>query len=237
MLVSVLVVPAIPLVILLANGGFVWREDCMTARGSVQTSHTYRINQVIPYLAPSEAGCSYYSGTRVAASAIGFWKIPDVKRARAESSTNASPETARFVAGAADVLAAVSTDWEGQKELRANVLGVDRSEAIAMVRRGFDKTEAAYEEQIDRLEGLSDPSDDELALLKTSLTGWLRIQLSANEITLTALDGGGGTEQINRELEGLADDLISARTSLLRLRAVLPSRYPELDSWTFLDND
>lgn len=235
-LVAVFTVPAVLLLFVFANGGYVWRDDCMTARGSVETSYSYRINQLVPYLAPSEPGCSYYSGTRVLASAVGFWEIPTVRGTSTETSSTASAETARFVTGASEALEVVSRDWERQKGLEDEVRGLSRSETIEVLRRSLDTTKTTYEEQIDRLRRLPDPSDDDLVVLRSSLTDWMRLQLAAQDVFMTAFESGASREEMDARQAELADDLQRRRATLLRMRAVLPSRYPELDSWSFLNN-
>jgi hypothetical protein len=232
-LVAALGVIAVILLIVVINGGYVWRSDCATSRGTVKTSYSYSLYQLVPYLAPSESGCSYYSGTRVIASAIGFWKIPDANGGNAAPSS--SPETAQFVAGASDVLDAISKDWQRQLALqRRGFQGLGRDEAIARFRTGAARIEATYERAVDRLERLPDPSDDDLTLLRTSLTEWLRLQLAVGDVLLRAIERGATSEELERDTAQFLDDFRSNRTTLLRLRAVLPSRYPELDNWVFL---
>lgn len=225
---------AVGLFILVVNGGFVWRSDCVTSRGTVETSYRYSLVQLLPYLAPSQSGCTYYSGTRVVASTIGFWKIPDANGGSAAPSS--SPETAQFVAGSSHVLTVISEDWQRQLALQGEIEGVGRDEAIAKFRNGMLRIRATYEEAIDRLERLPEPGDDDLTLLRTSLIEWLRLQLAVGDVLLRALDSGATSEEIERDVSEFEDDLRSRHATLVRMRAVLPSRYPELDSWVFLED-
>lgn len=227
---------AAAVVLLIAgNGGYVWREDCTTSTGRVETAWSYRIHQIIPYLAPSQPGCEYYSGTRAIASAVGVWKIPRVEAARREDASSASPQTKSFVDGASQVLASISGRWDRTVRLGEEIRGMPPSEALALVRREFDGISAAYNRHIERLETLPVTSDDELEQLRRSLVEWLRLQQSANEIVLSGIESGSTQETIEAQVRELASDMATSRASLLRLRATLPPRYPSLREWAFLE--
>lgn len=62
------------------NGGYAYRTQCPGLNGSTETVWTYRIKQIIPYLAHSKAGCQVQSGTRVVLDAVGIWKFPATER-------------------------------------------------------------------------------------------------------------------------------------------------------------
>lgn len=233
---SVLAVLVVPVLFVLVNGGLTYRIQCPTAEGTVKTRWSYEWNQPIPYLlAPTETGCEVHSATHVLASKAGIAKLDEHGASSVETSATASGETVRFVAGASGVLAAVSDDWVRQKRAASEAQGLSRRETVDLLRRSSATTHTVYGEQIRSLERLPAPSDDDLAALRTSLAEWLRIQLSANEVLLDLLDRGASKDQFERDLTPFSDDLRTRRITMLRLRAVLPSRYPELDRWAFLD--
>lgn len=70
---------AVVLVVVLSliGSGYVWRAECVTTRGTIERSWSYRISQITPYVAPEKRGCSFHSGTRVALSATGIWALRD----------------------------------------------------------------------------------------------------------------------------------------------------------------
>jgi len=63
--------------VLLANGGYAYRSQCPQASGSVETSWSYQISSVVPYLRYSRSGCAVHSATRVGLAKLGIWKISD----------------------------------------------------------------------------------------------------------------------------------------------------------------
>jgi hypothetical protein len=78
------------LLIAAINGGYVYRTQCAGASGSTETNWTYKINQVIPYIGYSKAGCETHTGTRVALDSLGIWKL--------HNSTTAVDHTAEYTA-------------------------------------------------------------------------------------------------------------------------------------------
>ena len=97
LLVGLVMLLGAVLVIGVINGGYTWRADCVTSRGTVERSYSYRITQVFPYLAPSEPGCRFHSGTRVALSAIGVWGIEDESAAELEAEVERSKSAQTFL--------------------------------------------------------------------------------------------------------------------------------------------
>lgn len=73
----VLGVGAIALIFLLINGGYVYRTKCPLPSGGTQTSWTYGINDILPYIRSTSAPCKSHTGTRLALSAIGISPIHD----------------------------------------------------------------------------------------------------------------------------------------------------------------
>lgn len=66
---------AVVLVIVLVNGGYVYKTTCQQPNGSTTTGWDYRINDVIPYFGFSQSGCKAHTATREVLSAIGLWKL------------------------------------------------------------------------------------------------------------------------------------------------------------------
>jgi len=61
--------------VVLVNGGYVYRTSCPRADGRVETSWQWRINDVIPYLGYSVSDCQSHTATRELLSAVGIWKL------------------------------------------------------------------------------------------------------------------------------------------------------------------
>lgn len=66
---------AVVLVIVLVNGGYVYKTTCQQPNGSTTTGWEYRINDVVPYFGFSQSGCTAHTATREVLSAIGLWKL------------------------------------------------------------------------------------------------------------------------------------------------------------------
>ena len=69
--VSVLVV------LLVVNGGYVYRTQCPHVDGSTETSWRYGISDIVPYVGYSQSGCQVHTATRLLLDAIGIWKLHD----------------------------------------------------------------------------------------------------------------------------------------------------------------
>ena len=57
------------------NGGYIYRTQCAGAGGSTDTSWSYKINQIVPYIGYSKTGCETHTATRVALNSLGIWKF------------------------------------------------------------------------------------------------------------------------------------------------------------------
>jgi hypothetical protein len=72
---GVLTFVVVALLVVAVNGGYVYRTQCAGAGGSIETNWSYKINQVIPYIGYSKAGCDTHTATRVALNSVGIWKF------------------------------------------------------------------------------------------------------------------------------------------------------------------
>jgi hypothetical protein len=150
----------------LVNGGLVYRKQCPTAEGTVKTDWTYRWSAPLPYvLAPSEEGCEVHSGTRMALSSIGLWKVPQRTAADLERKYAASSRTDPGVAYISNVIA-VMNDLRRATRERVSV-----KESFRVMRKGGDdlhalKPPAYLRADHQRMLGAYDRSlaDDVLAL-------------------------------------------------------------------------
>src|SRR5581483_9941142 len=75
------VVVSVPvlLVVLAINGGYVYRTRCPHIQGSTETSWSYRIYEILPYIGYSRTGCQVHTATRVALDWVGLWKLPSAQ--------------------------------------------------------------------------------------------------------------------------------------------------------------
>src|SRR6266508_2071649 len=57
---------------LLLNGGYVYKTSCPLASGGTQTTWTYGIDDILPYIRHTSEPCTAHTGTRLVLSAIGI---------------------------------------------------------------------------------------------------------------------------------------------------------------------
>jgi hypothetical protein len=76
---------AVLLAIVAINGGYVYRTQCLHVGGSTESSWSWRINDLIPYLGYSRSGCEVHTATRWALDAVGVWSIKSESVTAAES--------------------------------------------------------------------------------------------------------------------------------------------------------
>jgi hypothetical protein len=113
-LVRALGVIAVAAAVLLVNGGYVYRTKCPLASGSSQTSWTYGINDVLPYIQRASAPCKSHTGTRLALSAMGAWPIHDGFSAPL---THVAPEDKAAASALADGTAAINVEYGRERRL------------------------------------------------------------------------------------------------------------------------
>lgn len=112
------------LVIAVLIGGYSYRKTCPTAAQGIERSWTFQIAAFLPYIfKPSETDCSVHSGTRVALSAIGLFKIKNETAgqiARQDAANATSPGRIYFdevYAAMADMKAATANGISGLQQL------------------------------------------------------------------------------------------------------------------------
>lgn len=74
------------LVIVLVNGGYVYRTQCPHIQGSTETSWSYHINDIVPYFGYSRTGCEVHTASRLALDWVGVWKLHSATTPPASSS-------------------------------------------------------------------------------------------------------------------------------------------------------
>jgi hypothetical protein len=115
--------------VVLVNGGYVYRTSCPRADGHVETSWQWRINDVIPYLGYSVSDCQSHTATRELLSAVGVWKL----RSHISTSTAANQAAATQLG--------VIKDQVGTMDIRINA-----------VKPSSPLTRAAVLDYVDRLQ-------------------------------------------------------------------------------------
>jgi hypothetical protein len=80
-------------VIVLVNGGYVYRTQCPHLQGSTETSWSYHINDIAPYVGYSRSGCQVHTATRLALDWVGVWKLHAATAPTANSAPGNSSAT------------------------------------------------------------------------------------------------------------------------------------------------
>jgi hypothetical protein len=92
------------LVLLLVNGGFVYKTTCPLASGGTQTSWTWAINDIIPYTRSTSPPCSSHTATRLLLSTVGAWPLHRATASASDDSTTTSSDISASSTGYDDAL-------------------------------------------------------------------------------------------------------------------------------------
>lgn len=224
----------IVVVVLVANGGYVYKTTCPTSAGGTQTSWTYNINDVIPYVDSASAPCVSHTATRLLISAIGIAPLGhhEAQYSSAEISENKALATAiattnRLIEGE---YAYERTQTTKMKALAAKNRPAALAFAVLMIRGGITRFNS-FKGQLD---SAPDVPDGNLTEAKSLLSQWLGLQTKADRVTLaefqTGQVGAGAKAQtvaVGREIQPVD----------LKLRALAPTLagdYPQLTHWSYL---
>lgn len=220
--------------VLVANGGYVYKTTCPTSAGSTQTSWTYDINDIVPYLNSASAPCVSHSGTRLLISAVGIAPLGhhEAQYSSAEIAENKS------LAGA---LATTTTDidqeyaYERTQTTKTKALAAkNRSAALAyavlMIRGGITRLNS-FKGQLD---SAPDAPDGNLTDAKTLLSQWLGLQSKADRVSLAEFQTGAVNAQAKAQAVAVGRELQPIVLKLRGLAPTLSADYPQLTHWSYL---
>jgi hypothetical protein len=219
--------------ILLANGGYVYRTKCPLPSGGTQTSWTYGINDILPYIRSTSAPCKSHTGTRLALNEIGLWPVHDGFSA---PSTHVAEEDRDAANALARATTAITVEYarEGKvgKALR-NDINAHGGFTAALRRRffGYFGTTVASLNRIKTgLDGSTRAKDPELAETQRVLSLWLARAIEANRAFLTSTS----TTEARRRSNAVLRKIVPVVRRLQQLAPDVQAKYPNVKDWGFL---
>ena len=213
--------------VLLVNGGYIYKTSCPLSSGGTQTSWTYGINDLLPYIRSTSAPCTSHTATRLALSAIGIARI-----ANPASATKTDVLGARALGA---VTAAINSEYALE---RRQITQLKKKSGLSQARRSSLAHQeiglvVTHMQRIQtQLTNLPRSPDTDLAAARDLLRQWFGYQIQFdtalnNQMTkaeLTALEG-----RIGPQLSKNVTDLQAAA-------AVVGAKYPGVADWSFLSS-
>jgi hypothetical protein len=227
-------VGAFVLFALLVNGGYVYRTKCPLPSGGTETSWTYGINDVLPYIRSTSAPCKSHTGTRLALSEVGVFPIHDGFSVPSSHVTQQDREAADALANAT---AAISTHFKRErKETTAfrhdlQAAGFTRALYARFLRivQSEDKDLGSIKKDLDNS---TRAKDTELAEAQRDLSLWLAREIESNSAYLTSSSFAEAQKKSHTAL-------LKAVPVVRRLQTLAPdlqAKYPNVKDWGFLPN-
>lgn len=213
--------------VVLVNGGYVYETTCPLASGATQSSWTYGINDIIPYIRSTTPPCYSHTATRLALSWVGI--APLSHSTRPKTITAADRQAASFLAIA---VSATSTEYAQEtvaakaltQEMRAKgVTPALRQKLIRLI----NEATAAWRRIKATLDATSNASDSQLIDARKSVSTYLGYEIATDQ----QLISGGSSKDFNAQYRSKIQSLVQ---HLRYLGPVIEARYPNVKSWGFL---
>jgi hypothetical protein len=214
--------------VLLINGGYVYRTQCPLASGGTQTSWTYGINDILPYIRQTSAPCHSHTGTRLALDTLGVYRIHDsIGNGQASSPTD--PASASSLANA---LQQINAEFARETALVAPLTAKQKAGTLTAADMSrYRSFAAAGASQFTRIrDGLASPRtspDPNVRAASRELSTWLGYQIAADRLIFVVHSAQAfltQSRQITKQLANVAPQL---RASVLLVEA----KYPDVKGW------
>jgi len=222
---------AVVVALLLVNGGYVYKTTCPLASGGSQSSWTYGINDIIPYIRKTSPPCRSHTGTRLALSGIGIWPLGH--GTKAETLTTEDQKAVRSLQVAT---AEITREYARERRFTAALRREARAKGVtpairAKIARGMSDTIAALQAIKDKLDRPIQASDAQLIDARTSLSTWLAYQLAIDKLFTSSSSYQQWVKRANGLYGAKLDDVIAR---LRYLSVVIQARFPQVNDWSFL---
>jgi hypothetical protein len=223
-------------IVLFFNTGYVYRTKCPLPSGGTQTSWTFGIDDVIPYIRSTSAPCKSHTGTRLALNEVGVWPIHD--GFSAASSSPVTQEDKAAAAALAKATAALSAEYTHERKLGAAIHDEIRAHGgytAALRRRAFGLL-GSYVAHLSRiktgLDGSTRANDAELAETQRELSLFVAQQIAVNRAFLTSTSQAEAQRRSNAALS----KIVPVVHRLQQLAPDVQAKYPNVNNWQFLPN-
>ena len=219
-------------VLLLVNGGYVYKTTCPLASGSNQVTWSYGINDLVPYIRSTDPPCRSHTTTRLALSVIGIWPL-------GHGTTQASPTAADHAA--ADSLqtatAAITAEYARERTHSAALRQEANTDGVTpVVRQKFvsylNEGETALQSikvELDRTG--TEASDPQLVESRNALSAYLGYQVAADRLFFSSSSVNDWGKQVAAQY---GSKLTSVLARLRYLSIAVQGRYPQVKEWGFL---
>jgi hypothetical protein len=222
-------------IFLFINGGYVYRTKCPLPSGGTQTSWTYGINDVIPYVRSTSAPCKSHSGTRLALSAVGVWPIHDGFSASSSHVTQQDREAADALANATTALSAelkreqrLTNELRDQARAAGGATPAIQHKLLSLITADVTRFEAIKTD----LDNSTQAKDPELAEARREVSLYAAREIESNRAFLTSSSLAKAERKSNAALR----KVVPVVHRLQQLAPDIQARYPNVKDWSFLPN-
>jgi hypothetical protein len=169
----------------LINGGYVYKTTCPLAGGAKQTSWTYAISDVLPYIRHTSAPCHAHTGTRLLLDTVGLVKIHD-----ANAAVKMDPRNLAVAESLGSAVVAIKAEFARERKATAafghmNARTMSKRDKVrlgALLHTGIAKFETIRS----RLDAHTTAPDSQLEATRALLSTWLGYQIAADRIYFVA---------------------------------------------------
>jgi hypothetical protein len=217
--------------VVLINGGYVYKTTCPLASGGTQTSWTWGINDIVPYIRNTTAPCYSHTGTRLALSGIGIWPLGHSTEAKTDSRKNrAAAESLRVAT------ASITTEYARERTATAAFIREAKAKGLTPVVRQrlirlFNRSIAEFQAIKDSLDRPINAADQQLVDGRDALSTWLGYQVAINRLFVSASSYKQWMDEVNAQFGSKLNDVDSR---LRYLSLAIEARYPQVNDWGFL---
>lgn len=221
---------AVAVVFLAANGGYVYKTTCPLPAGGKESSWTYAINDILPYIRQTSAPCESHTATRLLLSAVGIARLGS-RHAASNPSSSGVADT-RIVKSLAAATSAIDAEFARERR--------DVTAWKAAHPAGFVTTAdvMSYEALLQRgatglgdiqrsLAGSQPALDSRVSLASNLLSRWLSLQIEGDSVfakSHSVAEVKIRTASIAKQIHAVTQRLRSAVIDVQTL-------YPDVTGW------
>jgi hypothetical protein len=218
---------------LLINGGYVYKTTCPLPSGGKQSSWTWTINDILPYIRQTEEPCTSHTATRLFVSAVG---IAPLDSEQDQAALDTSKVTAGDALGAdslRDATAAINAEFDRERAAASRLKdGFETTSGKREVAAFIVTTVTEYRRIKTRLDRPVNTTDPLLVDGRRLLSRWLSLQNEA----LVGLLSATSQADVKRTTNSAYAKLEPVAAELRSLSSSISAKYPEVSAWDFLFN-
>ncbi len=216
----------------LINGGYVYKTTCPLASGGSQTSWTYAIVDILPYIRRTKEPCHSHTSTRLALSGIGIWPLGhSTTKARATTAGDREAVESLRVA-----TAEITTEYARERRLSAAFTKEAKAKGFTPAIRQklirlLKDTRGALQAIKDKLDRPIKASDSQLLDTRAALSEWIGYQVAVDDLFFSS---SSPQDWLNRGEKQYGSKLNDVVARLHYLSVTIQARFPQVKDWSFL---